>query len=158
MPPVPHISRARTAKHPELPTDPRQWANVLAEIPLFADLSARHLRSVAAAGTIRRIHDGTVIIRQGDPGDKFFVVLDGNVSVRRRGRPTLSLGMGTFFGELSLLDSGPRTATVVADGPVVCLSIAQPAFLKLLRKEPAIAVAALKVVAARLRAAQANEL
>ena len=137
-------------------TDPREWANVLAEIPLFANLNRRHLRNIAATGTIREVHGGTTIIRAGEPGDTFYVLLDGKVSVRRRGLPALSLGTGSFFGELALLDSAPRTATVVADGPIVCLTISQARFFKLLRSEPAIAIAVLKEIASRLRAVQAT--
>jgi len=136
-------------------TDARGWANVLAGVPLFADLNRRHLNKVAAIGRIRRFHDRSAIVRAGDKGDALYVILDGEVSVRRPGLPELSLGMGSFFGETALLDSAARSATVVAKGPVVCLTIGQPRFLKLLHAEPAIAVALLKEVAARLRRVQA---
>jgi CRP-like cAMP-binding protein len=137
-------------------TDARGWSNVLAEVPLFAGLSRRHLNRVASLGRIRRLHDGTAIVRAGEPGDAFYVVLDGGVSIRRRGLPTVSLGAGGFFGDMALLDNGVRSATVVADGPVMCLTITRSRFLKLLHAEPAIAVALLEELTRRLRTAQAT--
>jgi CRP-like cAMP-binding protein len=108
-------------------------------------------------GRIRRFHEGTTIVRAGEPADTFFVLLDGGISVRRRGLPELTLGIGSFFGELALLDGGVRSATVVAEGPdVVCLTIARSRFLKLLQAEPAIAVALLQELATRLRAVLAT--
>jgi CRP-like cAMP-binding protein len=140
----------------DVTTNSRDWVDVLATIPLFAGLSRRHLGKIAATATVRTIAGGSAIIRAGEPGDAFYVLLDGRVSVRRRGLPAISLGVNSFFGELALLDSGPRTATVVADGPVVCLMIPQSRFLRLLRSEPAIALAILREVAGRLRLAQAT--
>lgn len=136
--------------------DPRDWLNVLAEVPLFAGLGPRHLKKVASLGRIRRIHEGARVIRNGDPGDSLYVVLDGEVSVGRRGTSALTLGMGSFFGELALIDGGPRTATVVAKTPLVCLTIGRAPFLKLLRAEPAIAITVLQELTARLRAMQTS--
>jgi len=65
-----------------------------------------------------------------------------------------TLGAGEVFGEMALLDSGARSASVFAKGPVVCLAVPQSRFMKLLHSEPAIAVALLKEVASRLRAVQ----
>lgn len=138
----------------ETATDPRDWLNVLADVPLFAGLNGRQLRKVAGLGRIRRIHEGARVIRAGDPGDSLYVVLDGEVSIGRRGLPALSLGIGSFFGELALIDGGPRTATIVAKSPLVCLTIGRTPFLKLLRSEPAIAVVMLEELAGRLRAVQ----
>jgi CRP-like cAMP-binding protein len=153
---TPPVPRASTATRPDAATDAREWANVLADVPLFANLNGRHLRKVAGQGRIRRVHEGASIVRAGEPGDVLYVVLDGEVSVRRRGLPAIPLGIGSFFGELALLNEAPRTATVVAVTPVVCLTIARARFLKLLHAEPAIAVAVLEEVARRLQAAQAT--
>lgn len=136
------------------PADAKNWANVLTGVPLFGQLSRRHLGKVAALGSIRRFHAGTAIVRSGEPGDALYVILDGEVSVRRRGLPELTLGMGSFFGEMAVLESAARSATVVAKGPVTCLSIGQSRLQKLLHSEPAIAVALLSELAARLRRVQ----
>jgi CRP-like cAMP-binding protein len=135
-------------------SDAKSWANVLAGVPLFAGLGKRHLVKVAALGSIRRFHAGTAIVHVGEPGDALYVVLDGEVSVRRRGLPELTLGMGSFFGEMALLDGAARSATVTAKGPVTCLAVGQSRFLKLLHTEPAIAVTLLKELATRLRQMQ----
>ena len=132
------------------------WANVLADVPLFSGLSRRHLRQVAGTGRIERFENATLIVRAGALGDTFYVVVDGEVTVRRRGLPGLSLGPGSFFGELAILDGGARSATVAAKGPVTCLAITRARFLKLLRSEPTIAVAILEELARRLRTAQAT--
>ena len=136
--------------------DARGWANVLADVPLLAGLSRRQLNKVAAAGVLRRFYDKTALVRAGDTDGTLYIVLDGAVSVRRRGLPAFTLGLGSVFGEMALLDGGPRSATVVAEGPVTCLAVPQPRFLKVLRTEPAIALALLKELAMRLRAVQSG--
>src|SRR5258705_9792313 len=80
--------------------DATSWAKVLADIPLFAGLGRRSLRQVAGTGRIVRFHNATAVVRSGEPGDAFYVVIDGEVSVRRRGLPALSLDMGSYFGEM----------------------------------------------------------
>jgi CRP/FNR family transcriptional regulator, cyclic AMP receptor protein len=149
--PVPHVRKSANAITQT--ADPKEWTNVLAEVPLFASLSKRHLRHVAGLAKIRKFHDGAVMMRAGDAGDAMYVLLDGRATVRRRRGGAVKLEMGAFVGELALLDDGPRTATVVADGPVVALSIGRARFGKLLRSEPAIAVAIAEELARRLRAA-----
>lgn len=133
--------------------DARGWTNVFGEVPLFAGLSARHRRKVASLARIRRFADGAPLVRAGDPGDALHVVLDGKVSIRKRGRSPLSLGIGSVVGELALLDGGPRTASVVAEGEVVTLSVPASRFRTLLRAEPAIAIGIAEELARRLRAA-----
>jgi CRP-like cAMP-binding protein len=130
------------------------WTNVLAEVPIFSELSSRHLKKVAGASRIVRFHDGAAIIRAGTPGDALYILVDGEVSVRRRGLPSVALGVGSFFGEMALFDDSPRSANVVANGPIVCLVISRARFHKLLRSEPPIALGLLEELARRLRVAQ----
>src|SRR5262249_41191382 len=79
------------------------WANVLAEIPLFAPVSSRPLRKIASLGTIVRFEPGSRIVQAGQDGDAFFVVLDGKGSVaRRRGLSDVKIGAGAYFGEMAL--------------------------------------------------------
>ena len=138
------------------PDDARGWTNVLAEVPLFAGLGERQRRKVASLAGIRRFADGAPLARHGEPGDALYVVLDGTVSVRRRGRPTRTLGIGSIVGELALLDGGPRTASVVAEGEVVTLTVPASRFRTLLRSEPAIAIGIAEELARRLRAADSS--
>src|SRR5439155_988294 len=74
---------AGSAASKESNINARGWANVLAGVPLFAELNRRHLNKVAALGRISRFYDGTAIMRAGDAGDALYVVLDGEVSVKR---------------------------------------------------------------------------
>lgn len=135
--------------------DATSWANVLATVPLFAELNRRHLRKVAATAKIVRFADRSRIARAGEPGETFYVLLDGEAIVSARGVGQVHLPSGSAFGEMALLDGGPRSANVTAKGDVVCLAISRARFTKLLRAEPSIAIALLVELSRRLRAAQA---
>jgi CRP-like cAMP-binding protein len=144
-----------------LPSDPSRvghdWLGTLAEVPLFEGLSKRHLRRIAKLARIRRFADGSAMVRAGDAGRTFYVLLDGSAKVNRPGRRSVRLGAGAFFGEMALIDESPRSADVVAAGEVLALTIDRPGFTKLLRAEPALSQALLRTLAARLRAAEATE-
>jgi CRP-like cAMP-binding protein len=143
-----------------LPTDPgrvgQDWLDTLAEVPLFEGLSKRHLRRIAKLARLRRFAPGTAMVRAGEAGRTFYVLLDGSAKVNRAGRRPVRLGAGAFFGEMALIDDSPRSADVVAEGEVLALTIDRPGFTKLLRAEPALAQALLRTLAARLRAAEAT--
>ena len=128
------------------------WVPVLAEIPLFSGLSKRHLRKVASIGRLRRIGKHTQVVREGARGDAFFVIIDGEAVVQAGDR-RIRLGPGEYFGELALLDDGPRTATVATESEVLLLEIPRSRFLKLLRDESSISIVLLKQLAGRLRGA-----
>jgi len=130
------------------------WVPVLAGVPLFAGLSRRHLRRIAALARARRFPEGTKIVRAGDPGTAFYVLLDGSARVLPTGGRVRRLRVGDAFGEMALLDDAPRSADVVADGEVLAMTIGRRAFEKLLRSEPQITHALLRTLAARLRAAE----
>ena len=129
---------------------------MLAEVPLFATLSGRHVRRVAALAKLRRFERGVPVVVAGRPGDAFYVILDGEVSVGVPGRRRTRLGAGDYFGEMSLIDGSPRSATVTADGDVLLLELGRTAFARLLKEEPAITLALLKALAARVRASEAR--
>jgi CRP-like cAMP-binding protein len=134
------------------------WLATLAEVPLFEGVSKRHLRRIAKLARIRRFAAGSTMVRTGDPGRSFYILLDGTAKVVRvHGRPR-RLGSGDYFGEMALLDGAPRSAAVVADGEVLALTIDRAGFRKLLRNEPALAEALLATLAARLRAAERADL
>ena len=116
----------------------------LRRVPLFADLSDRHLRKVAKLVMPVRFDAGAAIVREGSPGHTFFVILDGRATVVRRvGRPA-KLRSGEYFGEMALLDRRPRSATVMAETELVALRISAGPFGKLRRGEPSIAIALLE--------------
>src|SRR5213076_2794087 len=155
---APH-SAARTLL--ALPSDPARvghdWLDTLAAVPLFEGLSKRHLRRIAKLARIRRFADRSAMVRVGDAGRTFYVLLDGSAKVNRPGRRSVRLEPGAFFGEMALIDDSPRSADVVAEGEVLALTIDRSGFTKLLRAEPALSQALLRTLAARLRAAEATE-
>jgi CRP-like cAMP-binding protein len=125
---------------------------VLQEVPLFETVPKRQIRKIAALTRERRYHRGTTIVRAGERGDDFFLILEGSATVaRRRGLSRIKLGPGSYFGELALIDGGPRSATVVADTEVRCLRLARAPFQRLLRTEAEVAFALLREFAARIR-------
>ena len=132
----------------------RDWIPVLAQVPLFAGVSKRHLGRIPRVATTRRFSQLTRIVHAEGPGSTFYVILDGQVSVLRNGRRIARLGPGEAFGELALLSDAPRAATVVADTDVLAMCLSRAAFNKVLKAEPAVAVALLRTLAERLRASE----
>jgi len=130
------------------------WVPVLEDVPLFEGLSRRHLKRIARLARTRRFQPGTAIIRAGDAGSACYVLLDGEARVVPSSGRSLLLKAGAVFGEMALLDDSPRSADVLAEGEALTMTITRRSFDKLLRSEPAIALALLRTLAARLRAAQ----
>jgi CRP-like cAMP-binding protein len=96
--------------------------------------------------------EGATVVRQGDAGDTFFVILQGEAKVAGpSGRVVNRLRPGEFFGEISLLDGGPRTASVVAETPLTMLALSRASLLRLVQREPAVGVRLLGHVAIMLR-------
>lgn len=130
------------------------WVPVLSEVPLFAGLSRRHLRRVASLARLKRFAAGTAIVRTGEPGNAFYVILQGSARVVPPNGREVKLRVGDFFGEMALLDGAPRAADVAATEELLAMTIGRSAFTKLLRSEPPLAHAVLQTLAQRLRAAQ----
>jgi CRP/FNR family cyclic AMP-dependent transcriptional regulator len=118
---------------------------------LFSGLSPEQLATIAEIATEVSFPAGRVIARQGEIGTGFFVVVAGAVEVVRDGETLARLGPGEFFGELSLLDGGPRIAQVVSDEPTTCLGLATWDFERILLEQPALTLAILRELARRLR-------
>ena len=142
-------SRPRGAGEP-LGSD---WVDVLRGIPLFAPLPRRHVKRIANLARPRRFAANSAIVRKGERGNNFFVILDGEAKLSFPGGRSVTLGSGDSFGELALLDGGPRTATVVTRTQVLTMSIARRSFLKLVKGDSELALGLLKVMAERLREA-----
>jgi CRP-like cAMP-binding protein len=149
------ISKAMSAPRP---SDPGAlWTDVLKDMPLFADVPKRHVRKIASLTKEVRFARGSSIVRQGDRGDAFFVILEGSAAVVRPGRPpAIPLGPGDYFGEIAIIDGAERTATVRAETEIVCLLLPGRPFMKMVRSEPEIAVALLRQLAGRVRDLQAR--
>ena len=125
-------------------------------VPLFADLSKRQLRRVVELGRIVGHPADKVITREGATGHGFHVVLDGEVEVSVGGESRATLGPGAYFGEMALLDGGPRTATVSARTVVRELVIEPSEFRHLIESDPAIASQMLRAMSRRLREAESS--
>jgi serine/threonine protein phosphatase PrpC/CRP-like cAMP-binding protein len=114
--------------------------DVLAHMPLFARLTERELLRVMQAAQVRDFKDGDIIIREGDKGDELYIVLEGQVRVSREDRTLTLLGPGEHVGEMALIRSVPRSATVAAVGRAELISIRRADFFEILRKEHEVAV------------------
>jgi serine/threonine protein phosphatase PrpC len=112
----------------------------LANMPLFARLSERELLRVMQAVEPRDYVDGAVVMTEGDKGDELFIVLDGTVRVSRGDQVLTRLGPGEHFGEMALIRSVPRSATITAEGSASLIAIRRADFFEILRKEHEIAV------------------
>ena len=131
---------------------PRRGREALAQVPLFSSLASRHQRRIADLTEEQRYMEGATVVREGDIGDTFYVILEGEAKVvSGAGRVVNRLRPGDFFGEISLLDGGPRTASVVADTPLTMLALPRKAFLRSVEQEPVVAVKLLAHAASMLR-------
>ncbi len=127
--------------------------DALARLALFADLDAPQLEAVAHTMTEETFAPGQRILRQGLSGSGFFVVLDGEVSVRVDGADVARLGRGEFFGETSLLLGEAPVADVVAVGPVTALQLAGPDLRAFLLAYPPVMYRMLQAISRRLERA-----
>jgi CRP-like cAMP-binding protein len=132
----------------------REGMRELARVPIFSELSPRQLRRVLRSTEEYRYRDGSEFVREGARSEQLFVILEGRARVRRRGRTVARLGPGDFFGEISLLDGGPRSADVVADTDVTMLGLTAWVFRGVLEQYPSIAQKMLVSMAGRLRGAK----
>jgi CRP/FNR family cyclic AMP-dependent transcriptional regulator len=123
----------------------------LESVPLFSGCSKRELQTISRAIKDISHPAGTVIAREGEPGIGLFVIEDGTAEVTIGGKKRGSLGAGDFFGEIALLDGGPRTATVTATSDIKLLGLTEWVFRGLMQEHPAIAIKTLEAVAGRLR-------
>ncbi|MCU1498739.1 MAG: cyclic nucleotide-binding protein [Acidimicrobiales bacterium] len=123
----------------------------LAEIPLFSALSKRDLQRIAKASNEVSRDAGSVLVDQGDAGREAFVIIDGTATVKRNGRKVGTLGAGDAIGELSLLDHGPRTATVTADTPMTLLVLSAREFSGVIEEVPGLAHKLMIELAKRVR-------
>src|SRR6201993_3396298 len=117
-----------------MPADPK--LEHLAQVQMFSTLNKKELRLIAKAADIGDLQAATEIVTEGTIGHEFYLVLSGEATVRRNGRKVATLGPGSYFGELALLDRGPRSATVVADTDMEVVIISQREFMAVLDKVP----------------------
>lgn len=129
----------------------KAYIESLRNVPLFAGCTVKELDRIARSGDEVMMAAGTLLADQGQTGREAFVVLDGSVTVKRNGRKVATLGPGAIVGELSLLDHGPRTATVTCDTNCSLFVIAQRQFLGVLDDVPTLGHKLLSSLAGRIR-------
>jgi CRP-like cAMP-binding protein len=124
--------------------------DLLADVPLFAGCSKTELSQIASITDELDLGEGATLIREGERGREFLVVIDGTVRVIQAGRTVNELGPGDWVGEIALIADVPRTATVVTTSPVRLLVVTDRAFQQLIRRTPSIAAKVLQSVGERL--------
>jgi CRP-like cAMP-binding protein len=124
---------------------------LLRKVPVFAHASRRELSRVASIAAEREYSQGVTLIHEGSRDDGFFILLQGEVDVRRRARLLRTLKRGDFFGEIALIASSPRTASVTTGTPVQALFVSGKDFKKLLRESPTLALKVLEALGNRLQ-------
>ena len=130
----------------------------LAQVPLFSTCSRKDLQKLGKASDEIEVKQGKVLVEEGKPGHEFFLIEDGTAEVRRNNRKVATLARGQFFGELSLLDRGPRSATVIANSDMTLVVLGQREFLGVIDEVPAMAHKLLAALAGRLREADSRAL
>jgi CRP/FNR family cyclic AMP-dependent transcriptional regulator len=127
---------------------------LLKEVPLFWACNDRELSKIARIADEVKVHPGSELMKEGEPGREMFIVAEGWAKVTRKGRKIGSVGPGEVVGELALLDQGPRSATVTAETPMTMYVLAPRAFSVLMSDAPMVSFKIAKTLAARLRQAQ----
>ena len=125
--------------------------DLLAAIPLFSKLSKRDLARLAKATHETDYAAATVLSSDGEAGRFFFVIVEGEARVDVKGEQVRTLGPGDYFGEMALIDRGPRSATVTATSPMRCLVLTQMEFRPFATEQPDVAWALLEAMVQRVR-------
>jgi CRP-like cAMP-binding protein len=122
----------------------------LKRAPLFEGLSRKELAQLARVSEDVEVEPGKVLVKEGDVGHEFFVIVDGKVKITRKGRRVSIRGGGDFVGEIALIEDVPRTATVTAETPVRLFVLTRKDFRHLLDEQPNVERKVMRVLARRL--------
>jgi CRP-like cAMP-binding protein len=126
----------------------RDWAEVLGALPLFSQLGKRQVRRIAKSARVVDYSPNDDIVRAGERGDSFYLLLEGRATVVGRSR---ALHPGDFFGEMALIDGGPRSATIIAKTAVRAMKLPRRSFITALEQDVRIGLAIMAVLAGRIR-------
>ncbi|MEI7814108.1 MAG: cyclic nucleotide-binding domain-containing protein [Coriobacteriia bacterium] len=125
----------------------------IARVPIFANCTPDEISTIAEVAQEGFFQPGQIIVTQGTPGQAFYMILSGRVEILRDGASLGGFGPGDLFGEMSLLDQAPRSATIRAIDQVSCILLSSWDFKALLERHPSIAIKLLEVLSRRLRVA-----
>lgn len=135
---------------------PAEMHEFLRAVPLFAGLLPSELARVALVMNPVQVSAGDVVCAEGEPGHEFYVIASGEAAVERGGHAEAKLSTGDHFGELALLDRGPRSATVRATTDARLYVLHEQSFAAVLNEVPALAQKLLAALASRLREADSH--
>jgi len=135
----------------KLTPEKTRLVGMLARVPLFAGLGEKELKEVVQSGREVDFESGKMIMKQGEPGLGFMLVLEGKVEIRKGGKMVATTGPGGFFGEMTVFDDKPRSADVVAVKPTKCFGITNWSLTPVLEGNPTIAIGIIKELVRRLR-------
>jgi CRP/FNR family cyclic AMP-dependent transcriptional regulator len=124
----------------------------LKRAPLFEGLSRNELAELAQRSEDMELEPGTVLCREGEIGHEFFVIIEGEVEIERRGKSLGTRGAGDFIGEIALLEEVERTATVTAKTPLRVFVLTTTAFKRLVEQHPNVELKVLRTLAHRVAA------
>jgi CRP-like cAMP-binding protein len=146
--------RAPVERQPEQPIrrTRRETAQALSVVPLFAGFTRRDLNRLAEETDVVSFPAGSMVVEEGLLGETMFVVLSGEAKVVKGKRRLGTVRPGDFFGEVALLDGAPRSASVVAETPIVAIRLFRRTLLKTLEAEPQLALKILDALVRRVRA------
>jgi CRP/FNR family transcriptional regulator, cyclic AMP receptor protein len=130
---------------------------LLGNVRLFSTCNRRELSRIASLVEEIDVPEGKTLVRQGDTGNQCFVISEGKARATMRGKGSVTLGPGAFFGEMSLLDQGPRSATVTAETDMHLLVLGSRQFSALVNEVPSVAVRMMRGLAERLRDAEPRQ-
>lgn len=132
----------------------RELSELLADVGLFSRCTSRQRRAIARHAQIAELPAGVDLIKEGEPGDALFVIIDGRAIITKDSVELNRVGPGAYFGELAILDGEPRSATVVAETDVKIAVIGIRMFRTLLREFSDLAEQLLIALAGELREAR----
>ena len=125
----------------------------LSRVPIFENLLPDQMASILAVAQEHTYAPGQIIVTQGTPGQAFYLITSGEMAIERDGQALGAFGQGDFFGEMSLLDSARRSATIRAIDETHCPMLSSWDFKSLLERVSSIAIRLLEVLSRRLRVA-----
>lgn len=142
--PAPRVDRAAARRHLDEQTE------LLGKASLFQGLSKRHLRELAKVSGAHRCSEGQELVKEGANGSVFYLILDGTAKVVRGGRTVKRLGPGDFFGEMALLTTMPRSASVIAQTSMECVTLSAAHLRSVIVENPQIALRMMGTMADRI--------
>jgi CRP/FNR family cyclic AMP-dependent transcriptional regulator len=134
-----------------------QKVDLLKKVPLFSNLSKRHLNEIAKHADQLSIKAGMVLAKQGSTGKEFIFIVDGKAQVKKDGKVIRQISVGDFFGEISMIDGEPRTATVIAETDGTLLLVHSRSFDHLLNTVPGLQKKIMVSLCKYLRRAEKGE-